>query len=368
MGEHQIPPKQNPVLPLARYRLRFEVTDGADSLDWLRGRYLGSAWRGAFGKALRNTVCITRQPVCDGCALLNSCPYPQVFEKRPPAAAKKLTRYPRTPGPYVLAPAIPNYDFAGQASLQLGLTLFGSANRQLHNVVHALDQAGQRGLTSRKIRLQLKDVQFAKEPPAGTFRNKETPESDSGEKLSLESAPANGWTEIYRPGMELSTPSPWSPGIPEVPDSVRVRLLSPLRLRRDNRILGAETIDFSAFTSSLIRRISMLTYFFSTTPLEADFAGLARLARKSEMGVRDLKWRELKRFSQRQRRKISMGGLVGEFELETGKLKPFWPFLWLGQWTHVGRTCSMGLGRYVIEHKDSKLDGALAHLRPAQSK
>ena len=364
MGEHLIPPKQNPVLPLARYRLRFEVTDGVDSRNWLLGRYLGSAWRGAFGKALRDTVCITRQPVCDGCALLNSCPYPQIFEKRPFPGAEKLIRYPRTPGPYVLAPAIPGYDFTGQASLQLGLTLFGSANRQLHNLVHALDRAGQRGLTSRKIRLQLKDVKFAQEPPTEVFRNMETSKSDSGEKLPLASAPANGWTEIYRPGKELSPPSPWAPRIPEVPDFVRVRLLSPLRLRRDNRILGAEAIDFSAFTSSLIRRISMLTYFFSSTPLETDFAGLARLARKAEIGDRDLKWHELKRFSHRQHRQISMGGLVGEFELETGKLRPFWPYLWLGQWIHVGRTCSMGLGRYVIEHKHNELDRSLAELRP----
>ena len=357
-------PKQNPVLPLARYRLRFEVTDGADSSDWLQERYLGSAWRGAFGKVLRNTVCITRQPICDGCALLNSCPYPQIFEKRPPAGAEKLTRYPRTPGPYVLAPAIPGYDFTGQASLQLGLTLFGSANQQLPYVVHALDQAGQRGLTSRKIRLQLKDVQFAMEPQTEDFRQQGVPQDDPGERNPSERNQANGWKEIYRSGKKLSPPSPWAPGIPALPDSVRIRLLSPLRLRRDNRILGAEAIDFSAFISSLIRRISMLTYFFSSTPLETDFAGLARLARKAEIGDRDLKWCGLKRFSQRQRRQIPMGGLVGEFELETGKLKPFWPYLWLGQWTHVGRTCSMGLGRYVVEHKRDEPDRALTELRP----
>jgi len=34
-----------PILPLARYRLRFRPVAGAGSLDALRGQYLGSAWR-----------------------------------------------------------------------------------------------------------------------------------------------------------------------------------------------------------------------------------------------------------------------------------------------------------------------------------
>ena len=44
-----------------------------------------------------------------------------------------------------------------------------------------------------------------------------------------------------------------------------------------------------------------------------------------------------------------MGGLTGWFEVEGPGLEPFWPYLWLGQWTHAGRGCSMGLGRYVLE-------------------
>ena len=43
-----------------------------------------------------------------------------------------------------------------------------------------------------------------------------------------------------------------------------------------------------------------------------------------------------------------MGGLVGEFELSDIGLKPFWPYLWLGQWTHSGKGTVMGLGRYRL--------------------
>ena len=58
-----------------------------------------------------------------------------------------------------------------------------------------------------------------------------------------------------------------------------------------------------------------------------------------------------------------MGGLVGSFELAGPDIEPFWPLLWLGQWTHAGKGSSMGLGRYVLEPLGetgaiSRLDGA----------
>jgi CRISPR/Cas system endoribonuclease Cas6 (RAMP superfamily) len=43
-----------------------------------------------------------------------------------------------------------------------------------------------------------------------------------------------------------------------------------------------------------------------------------------------------------------MGGLLGRFSLAGEGLEPFWPYLWLGQWTHAGKGTSMGLGQYRI--------------------
>jgi CRISPR/Cas system endoribonuclease Cas6 (RAMP superfamily) len=30
-------------------------------------------------------------------------------------------------------------------------------------------------------------------------------------------------------------------------------------------------------------------------------------------------------------------------------LDAFWPYLWLGQWTHAGKGTSMGMGAYTIQ-------------------
>jgi len=46
---------------------------------------------------------------------------------------------------------------------------------------------------------------------------------------------------------------------------------------------------------------------------------------------------------------VPMGGLIGEVELDGAGLESFWPYLWLGQWTHAGKGAVMGLGGYRIE-------------------
>ena len=333
-------PVPRPTLPLARYRVRFRerLPESGASLASARGGYLGSAWRGAFGHALRKAVCVTRLPACDPCMLLRSCPYPFLFESRTPPGAKKLTRYPRTPGPYVLEPADRRFDTStGNGALNLGITLFGPANDHLPYIVHALDQAGRNGLTGRRVELDLCDVQ-------AESRNGDARNQDAGDQVGR-----GGWVTIFEPGGGLSPVAVEHRTPPASPPAVRVRLLSPLRIKRHEHFVGVSGFDFRAFMGGLLRRISLLTYFFSETPLETDFAGLLRSAESVPVTGRDLHWREWTRRSSRQKAQLQMGGLVGSFELAGPELGPFWSFLWLGQWTHAGKGCSMGLGRYVLE-------------------
>jgi CRISPR/Cas system endoribonuclease Cas6 (RAMP superfamily) len=43
-----------------------------------------------------------------------------------------------------------------------------------------------------------------------------------------------------------------------------------------------------------------------------------------------------------------LGGAVGSWTL-AGDLAPFWPLLYLGQWLHVGKSATFGLGRYRLK-------------------
>jgi hypothetical protein len=64
---------QNTLFPrfaLYRLRLLLELCAHRQTLP----PYLGSTVRGIFAASLRQVVCVTRAPVCDGCLLLHRCP------------------------------------------------------------------------------------------------------------------------------------------------------------------------------------------------------------------------------------------------------------------------------------------------------
>ena len=61
-----------------------------------------------------------------------------------------------------------------------------------------------------------------------------------------------------------------------------------------------------------------------------------------------LHWQDWSRFSSRQQREMTLGGVLGEWTLE-GDLSRLFPWLWLGQWLHVGKNATMGMGRYEIQ-------------------
>lgn len=311
-------------LPLMRYRLRFRVQNAPA----VRGRYLGSAWRGAFGGALRRSVCITKLPSCESCALLERCAYPRTFEKRPPADAQKLRLYPKVPNPYVLAPRP-----AGDETQELDVTLFGDGNDDAPAVLQALDRAGRDGLTRHRVAMRLVETQA--ETSAETGAEWTTIQSDGG---GLRRCP----TRL------VQIPSSDAP-----PAAVRVRLLSPLRIRHGERYVSPPRFGFRAFAANLLRRVSLLTYFFGERPWEADFAALLKEAASVPVDDAQLRWQDGERHSSRQKARIPMGGIVGSFVARGPLVATLWPCLWLGQWTHIGKGCTMGLGGYALEPADN---------------
>ncbi len=303
-------------LPIGRYRARFR----AESPVRLPP-YPGSAWRGAFGHALKRALCVTHLPVCSDCALWRSCGYAYVFETPPPAQTEKMRKYTAAPHPFVLDLEPRGGTFAAGSESHLGITLIGHGNRHLGPIIHALEQAAANGIGQGRGRLSLIVV----------------------EQHSTD------WQVIYRPGGVCEAQPAGSPEIPPPFEYVRLILESPLRLKREGGVVGVQDFSFSALFSNLLRRVSLLTYFHTDTPLETDFADLARAAHDVRPLRADLRWFDWGRYSARQQRKMKLGGLLGEIVFDGAALEPFWPYLWLGQYVHAGAVTSMGLGRYRIE-------------------
>ncbi len=285
--------------------------------------YAGSAWRGVFGNSLKKLVCVTREPRCEPCLLYRNCVYPYIFETPPDPGVGKLRNYNAAPHPFVLCPGnTMRGHLASNTEHSLEVTLFGRGNLHLPYIIHALDRAAERGIGKRRGKLELIEIQ----------------------RLSCDQS-----LIIYRPGESLQAHPAEYIKIPACPKQIKLRLITPLRIKSSGHLVTPQNFTFQSLFSSLLRRISLLSAFHSDTPLETDFAGLTRTA-KTTVSVVDnvLRWQDWTRYSGRQHDLMQLGGLVGKVAFESDNLAPFWAYIWLGQWTHAGKNTSMGLGKYEI--------------------
>ncbi len=307
-------------LTVARYRVAFQ----AETVVRFPA-YAGSTWRGAFGHALRRAVCVTRAPTCTDCLLRRACVYSYVFET-PAGQQPLLEKIDSAPHPFILHPlATSGAQYARGETLYLGLSLFGRAIAHLPYVIHALQQAGAHGIGQADGRLRLLAVEQ---------------EACTGQGV---------WQTIYQAGAALQALPVLMPGLPPVPEQVVVRWQTPYRAVQQGRLLRAGQFGFAVFFTQLMRRISLLQALHGAEPLTLDFKTLSQQASQVQAQNSQLHWYDWARYSNRQQSLVQMGGLLGEFTLEAEQLAVFWPWLWLGQWTHVGKGAVMGLGEYSLD-------------------
>jgi len=288
-------------LDVTRVHMRFRATRPGRLPMWM-----GSTWRGAFGRALKSLACVTGLPECRTCPMFSRCDHARIFETPPDPAAGKMRRYTAAPHPYALLPDPGGTLRAGQI-LALELRLFGRAGRDWRLVTDALNRAAQSGLGPERMRLE----------PAGPVR----PETITWSTPALAHEP--------------------------VPERLEIHLVTPLRLRLGGKLVGVDNLTFGGFFSVMLRRISMLCTFHQQA-FEADFRALTRRARELQWRDLDLQLVRRVRHSSRQGRKIDLSGLTGRVALDGEQAEPFWPWLRLGEQTLVGKGTVMGLGKFEI--------------------
>ncbi len=304
--------------PVARFRLRFE----AEQAYGIRG-YRGSAWRGIFGPALKRLVCITSDGDCARCLIRGSCTFPYVFETGGADEGDAPASAAQAPHPYIIMPE-PEWRARTVKGESLEITLLGHGVREWPYVLHALRQGAGRGLGVERVPLRLVAAE----------------QQDS---VTLQ------WRRCLREdGVLVAFPAA-SPAIPPVPERFRIRLRTPLRVRRDQDLVEPHRLSFDEFVAALLRRLALLSRFHTVSPWRLDHAGLRSLAARSVVLEQSLSWQDWARYSSRQKRRIPMGGVVGHYCVASQGLEPLWPLLWLGQWTHCGKGAVMGLGSYVVE-------------------
>ncbi len=279
--------------------------------------YAGSAWRGAYGHALKHTVCIRGLRPCEGCTVSHLCLFPKFFHDDPAAKGGAGSRYATAPAPYVLAPEpTPRGGvFEPGQPLAVQLLLIGPAAQGGAYALHALLEAGRRGIGAARVPLRCQ----------GIARSGELPRTPDPEAIA-----------------EALQPFPLD--VPPCQPAIRLAFTTPLRLRiQGDLVTGAHFTPTHLVSAAIRRREGLLG------PLSAEErARLLDRARQLTWDAPRFGWVETKRRSSRQETLMAFGGIVGEATLDLSDATELWPLIWLTSILHLGKGASMGFGRLEL--------------------
>lgn len=305
-------------LPIARYRFTFRVTESIHTQ-----LYAGSALRGSFGHALRQLSCITKAKTCEGCPLLTQCPYPLIFSPHEiPRSNQLFNTVQQIPVPYLVEPPPMGVKTYQKGDLfSFNMVLMGESLGQLALIILAWRRALLRGLGKYEGKGELVDVVLLTDGAEQVVYSEETPV-----------------VMAHVPAIQLPT---FNDGA-----NIHLHFFTPLRIQKDKKILGAKDITAQILLRNIIRRVSFVSQFQLGGVMDFNVHDTNSLA-DSVQDERRLAWMDWSRFSSRQQQKMDLGGLTGHWLLRNVPSELL-PLIYAGQWLHVGKETSFGLGQFKI--------------------
>ncbi len=298
--------------------------------------FSGAALRGNFFNAIWQRFCTNKgAPSCAACPLHDSCPVSALVAP----LREENPRGQDIPRPYVIIPPQEEgrrYQVGEQFSF--GMTLIGSIVQLLPYILLSMKQLEQEGLGHR-----LEENKWQR----GRFQV---------ERVECYHPFTRDRQTIYEKGdLRIQVPV-----ITVQPQEHRIRAASlntekitlcfvtPLRLVDRERIVNQAR--FSPLVQRLLERYSALDRYYGNHELNIDWeekSAWLHLADGIECSQDNTRWQDLRSYSNRQKRAMQIGGLVGTATF-VGNLTPFLELLVIGELIHVGKNVVKGDGWYRI--------------------
>lgn len=274
--------------------------------------------------AFRTMVCTYNRKYCDGCPVQRTCPYPTLFETPTATGKQNIKRMRDIPHPIVIEPPLQHSDIYHTGSrMTFDVVLFGNQLNKVPYLIFSVNEMAGTGLGRQRIPFRLLEVH------------------NSNDELIY----TNETGKMLRDGIieRLSE----DPILSQSPDEITLYFLTPFRSKENHKI--ANRFDMQQFLSNACRRLwAMMVYHHSINPDELDFRPLLTKTEMPDVAAQSLEWTDLTRYSNRQKRKIEIGGMVGHVVLKNN-LEPFLPVLAAVSKCHIGKSAVMGLGQIKLQ-------------------
>ena len=260
--------------------------------------FIGSTLRGAFGVALKRVVCINPAFKCEGCFASKNCIYYDFFEK------KDITH--KFCFDFELNPK--NYDFS--------LFLFEEASEYLPYVVSAIyKMLVEIGLTKNREKFKIQEI----------ICNDELIFKD--EKFDL--------SGVNKREFEFKE-------LDKNIDSLKIILKTPLRIKHQGKLL-----DHIPSADILLRSIYNRLRDLKNLPRKKiDFEPKCKISKAN------VAFFDQKRRSNRQKRSLKIGGIIGEIELKNVDSMSY-NYFKLAEIIGIGKQTSFGMGRIKVKNANA---------------
>jgi CRISPR-associated endoribonuclease Cas6 len=311
-----------PEFYLHKYRFNLVAVE-----DIVLPEYKGFALRGMLGHTLRKILCVSKQKDCAGCLLGSRCVYHYLFETAPSERQPQGRMFRDYPRPYVITPPLaPEREIKRKKTLSFDLVLIGRANDYLPYVIFAFEEMGRRGIGKDKGRFIIKGIESLDYKGMSTVVYANQVITDAGPSITF--ADLNG-------------------DVPDVTE-LTIDFETPARIEVKNHLVNKPP-SFRILMEALTRRAMLLNYYHCGGVFDAGFTGGLEGCDALQIRASRITWVDLERYSSRQKTGMFQGGIKGQVTY-SGALAQYIPLLRLGEFIHVGKSTTFGLGKYRLEY------------------
>lgn len=282
--------------------------------DMLLPTNKASMLRGGFGNCFKKLNCINKfNRTCKNCPVKETCVYSYIFE---------TSEYSQKTRPYIIeVPFNDKRSFKKGEIIPFTLVLLCNATKYLPHFIFTFIELGKKGLTKNQYKFKLEKVIDIDKKIV--FQNDKL--ISKGKILS--------WNEILKESKINIT------------DKLTLNFVTPLRLAQNNKLQSE--ISFELIIKKLTTRINDIYKYHCDIHNKIDYKPLIEKAKDIEVSFNNLKWKDWIRYSNRQKRTMTFGGLLGNITFE-GNFEEFLPYIILGSYIHIGKNCTFGQGKYEI--------------------
>jgi hypothetical protein len=284
--------------------------------------FLGSAWRGLIGWEMQRLICpFDRRPSCKHCSIRDHCPYFMLFEEQ-----SGLPGQMESPRGYVLYPPASKQNDV----YKLYVTFFGNCVKLLPVMAKSILNGCDSGVGSARVPYRISA--WEQVLPGG--QTIALPLNLDGYLSAEDATGLKSWLGPALVHERKNKPLSFC-------------ILTPLRLRKQGRYMG--DMDGPFLFETIARRLeSLCCHYNNGKPLGRERWEKLKLQFTVAREISgELEWKDYARYSNRQKTKVPMGGLVGKAMI---KNPPAWVMEWLhaANLVHIGKGAAMGLGRIEI--------------------